>query len=184
VTNQIIIVGFMGTGKTAVALELARRLRCQVVDLDALITNYEGRSPREIIEQDGENRFREIETQRLREVLLEGTARVVAVGGGAWTISQNRKTIADHEAFVVWLDAPFELCWKRITAGGEERPLARSRELAEKLFRERRPSYELADARITIAEDESVAAIAAKIIHEYSQKITSTSETFETPIGS
>ena len=169
-TNQIIIIGFMGTGKTTVARELGLRLNCLVVDLDELITNNEGRSPKEIIEQDGENRFREIETQMLGEVLLAGAARVVAVGGGAWTIARNRKTIADHGAFTVWLDAPFELCWKRIEAGRQPRPLARSRELAEKLYRERHGSYELADARIAVAENDRAKEIAARIVRELARQ--------------
>jgi shikimate kinase len=173
VNNQIIIVGFMGAGKTTIARELARRLRCQVVDLDELITTNEGRDPKEIIEQDGEQRFREIETQMLHEVLAGGAARIVAVGGGAWTIAENRKTIADQGAFTVWLDASFELCWKRIELG-EERPLARSRELAENLFRERRSSYELADARITVADNESVEEVAMKIIRAYSPENAAT----------
>jgi shikimate kinase len=170
VTNQIIIVGFMGTGKTTVARELAQRLGCPAVDLDDLITNNEWRSPKEIIEQDGENRFREIETRMLREALLEKTARIVAVGGGAWTIAQNRKLIADKGAFTVWLDAPFELCWKRIEAGGEARPLARSRELAQKLYRERRGIYELAEARITVAESDNVEEIATRVIREIRER--------------
>lgn len=173
-TNQIIIIGFMGTGKTTVARELALRLNCLVVDLDELITNNEGRSPKEIIEQDGENKFREIETQMLREVLIEGAARIVAVGGGAWTTAQNRKLIADHEAFTVWLDAPFELCWRRIEAGHQARPLARSRELAEKLYGERRSSYELADARITVAENDSAEEIATRVVREFSRQNPST----------
>lgn len=168
--NQIIIIiGFMGTGKSTVARELARKLNCLVVDLDELITSNEGRSPREIIEQDGESKFREIETEILGEVLIAGTARVVAVGGGAWTMPRNRKTIADHRAFTVWLDAPFELCWRRIEAGHQARPLARSRELAEKLYRERLNDYELADARIRIAENDSAEDIATSVVHELSQ---------------
>ena len=92
-TNQIIIIGFMGTGKTTVALELARKLNCRAIDLDDLIAiTREGRSPKEIIEQDGESRFREIETEALREVLQDETARVVAVGGGAWTIAGESQT--------------------------------------------------------------------------------------------
>lgn len=74
-TNQkIAIIGFMGTGKTTVAHELALRLHCPAVDLDAVVTSNEGRSPKEIIEEDGENTFREIETRTLLEVLLEGRA--------------------------------------------------------------------------------------------------------------
>lgn len=162
-TKQIVIIGFMGTGKTTVAQELARQLDRQVVDLDTVITQRELRGPKEIIEQDGENSFREIEAKLLREVLLAGDTCVIAVGGGAWTIAENRKLIAEQRALTVWLDAPFELCWKRISHGPEARPLAPSYEIAAKLYNVRRPLYELADSRITVSEHERVEDIAAKV---------------------
>ena len=124
----------MGTGKSTVARALASRLNGVMLDLDEVITNNEGRSPAEIIEAEGENHFRGIETQTLGQLLDEGTARIIAVGGGAWTIAQNRELIIDHQAFTVWLDAPFELCWRRIKSGHDARPLARSREMAERLY--------------------------------------------------
>ena len=153
----------MATGKTTVAHELALKLNCLAVDLDAVVTRNEGRSPKEIIEQDGENTFREIETQTLREVLMEERARIVAVGGGAWTSEENRKLIAEHGAFTVWLDAPFELCWKRIESGPEVRPLARSRETAERLYSQRRPIYELAGARVPVRENESAEQLVDRV---------------------
>jgi shikimate kinase len=137
-----------------------------VVDLDELITKREGRSPSEIIAQDGEGRFRELETRHLREVLESESAGVIAVGGGAWTTPANRHLIAEHEALTIWLDAPFELCWKRIEADGEVRPLARSRELAERLYAARRPVYELAAARVAVSESESTGEIEAKVSRE------------------
>jgi len=161
--QPIIIVGFMGSGKTTVALELASHLSCGAIDLDEWIKQREKRSPKEIIEQDGEEVFRRMETRVLGEVLDEGVARVIAVGGGAWTIAANRKLMTDHAAFVAWLDAGFELCWERIEASGETRPLARSREIAQKLYDERRPIYELADARIEINENESAEETAKKV---------------------
>lgn len=169
-TNQIIILGFMGSGKTMLARALASRLKCLAVDLDELITSDTGRSPKEIIEEEGENRFREIETQMLRRVLLEAGARIVALGGGAWPIAENRKLIADHGAFTVWLDVPFELCWTRIESEREARPLARSRETAEELYRNRLPSYELAAARITVADNESAEEVAMKVAREFSRQ--------------
>lgn len=167
VTNQqIVIIGFMGTGKTTVAHELGHKLNCLAVDLDELITRRESRSPSEIIGQDGEREFRRIEAQLLSEVLEEGRACIIAVGGGAWTIAANRQLIAEHGACTVWLDADFELCWKRIESGSEARPLARSREMAERLYGERRPVYELADARVTVSESDSAAEIATKLSNE------------------
>jgi shikimate kinase len=161
--QPVVIVGFMGSGKTTVAHELARQLSCRTIDLDELITEREKRRPKEIIEQDGEEGFREIETRMLREVLDEGVARVIAVGGGAWTIAENRKLMAERSALVAWLDVSFELCWERIEASGKTRPLARSREMAQKLYDERRPIYELANARIKIHENESAEETAGKI---------------------
>jgi shikimate kinase len=156
----------MGTGKTTLAHELGRKLDCLVVDLDELITRRESRSPSEIIEQDGENEFRRIEAQLLCEVLEEKRARIIAVGGGAWTIAANRQLIAERGAITVWLDADFELCWRRIESGGESRPLARSRELAQKLYGERRPVYGLADARVAVSEGDSAAEVATKVANE------------------
>jgi shikimate kinase len=161
--QQIIIIGFMGTGKTIVAQSLARLLNRRAIDLDNLITQRERRSPGEIIEQEGEKTFREIETQTLHEVLLKATDSVISVGGGGWTSAENRTVIARHGALTVWLDSSFDLCWKRIEAGREARPLARSRELAEALYAARRPIYELADARIPVYENESVEMVAQKV---------------------
>ena len=162
-TNPIVIIGFMGTGKTTVARLLAKRLGCFVVDLDQLITGNSGRSPREIIEQDGEAAFREIESRTLGEVFDKGEAGVVALGGGAWTVARNRELIAQHDGFTVWLDAPFDLCWRRIEEGADLRPLAPSREAAEKLYRERLPVYVMANLRIPVAEGDSAEDIALRI---------------------
>jgi shikimate kinase len=166
-TRQIVIIGFMGTGKSTVARALASILNGVMLDLDELITNNEGRTPAVIIEAEGENHFRGIETQTLDQVLNEGTARIIALGGGAWTITQNRELIIDHQAFTVWLDAPFELCWRRIESGREARPLARSRERAERLYHDRRGVYALANSRITIDDDDSAEEIAVRVAHEF-----------------
>jgi shikimate kinase len=163
IDQQIVIIGFMGTGKTTVARELGRKLNCPAVDLDELIRRRESRSPGEIIARNGEKEFRTVETKLLREVLGEESSSIIAVGGGAWTIADNRQLIAESGAVTAWLDAPFELCWRRIEAGGELRPLAPSRALAEKLYVERRPIYELADVRIPVSDGESAAVIAIKV---------------------
>lgn len=161
--QRIIIIGFMGSGKTTVAHNLARKLNRRAVDLDYLIATREGRGANEIIEQDGEAAFRRVETEALREVLQDETARVIAVGGGAWTIAENRKLIAQSGGLTVWLDVSFALCWKRIEAGRAARPLAPSQDVARKHYAERRPIYESADMRISVSENESAEEIATKI---------------------
>jgi shikimate kinase len=167
----IVIIGFMGAGKTSVGNELARALDCRAVDLDSWIIDQEQRAPGEIIEKDGEEAFRRIETRALGEVLQQAgnSAIVIAVGGGAWMLAENRELIAKHEAFTVWLDAPFELCWGRIASGDEARPLAPSREIAQALYDARRPVYALAEARIAVSETENAKAVARKVVDAMSQ---------------
>lgn len=146
--RRIVIVGFMGCGKTSVAKALAVRFGCEMSDLDSFITAREGRSPAEIIEQDGESAFREIETRALQDVLEQNEARIVALGGGAWTIESNRALLARHNCLSIWLDVPFEVCWERIKSSDRNRPLAPDRESAQKLYESRRAIYELAQLRI------------------------------------
>ena len=153
--RRIIIVGFMGCGKTTVGRALAQELGCKMIDLDSFITKREGRTPAKIIEEDGEPAFREIETPSLRDALKMDDARVIALGGGAWTIEANRALAGQHDCLSVWLDAPFELCWERITSSGDTRPLASDRESALKLYDSRRSGYQL--AKLRVAQDRASA---------------------------
>ena len=161
--EHIVITGFMGAGKTTVAFELGRLLGCEVVDLDEAVQRREHRQPKEIIEQDGEAVFRNIETRVLREVLQETPAGVIALGGGTWTISENRRLLNEHASFSVWLDIPFESCWKRIEAGEQVRPLAISRDIAKSRYDERLSVYRLVDCRVEIIEEESPEEVARRI---------------------
>jgi shikimate kinase len=161
--QRIFIMGFMGAGKTTIASSLARRLDCRMIDLDHLIAEREGRTPQQIIDEDGETRFRERETSALCDVLEDDVARVVALGGGTWTIEQNRTLIAEQDGLTVWLDAPFELCWQRIRSGGHVRPFARDREQAQRLYDRRRPLYGLATLRVPVTGESGAEEMAAEI---------------------
>jgi len=149
---KIVITGFMGSGKSRVARELAQRLNVEFVDLDERITRSEGRSPAQLIVEEGEETFRSIETRVLRELLETDTARVIALGGGAWVQETNRALINQYGYLCVWLDVPFEICWARIAASGEDRPLGRSKDQAQALYDRRRPVYHLADLRIEVGD--------------------------------
>lgn len=153
--QRIVITGFMGAGKTTVARALAERLACVFVDLDQFICTREKRTVAAIIDEDGLKEFRQIETNALRDALKNDLVRVLALGGGAWTIERNRRLIAQHDALTVWLDASFELCWRRIIAEDDSRPLARDRNRAQQLFLERTALYGLAQLRITIDDAKS-----------------------------
>jgi shikimate kinase len=161
--SVVIITGFMGSGKSVVAHALAQQLQCSTVDLDQLITETEGSTPTEIIKRDGEDRFRRCENRVLKEVLATGSAAVIALGGGTWTIPENRKLIEERNCLTVWLDAPFELCWKRILASGNERPLAPDELTARNLYERRKPIYALAQMHVPVADKQSVIEISAEI---------------------
>jgi shikimate kinase len=164
-TTRIVIVGFMCAGKTTVARALARQLNCEMIDLDALIVEHERRTVPELITAEGEAAFRRMETYVLRIALERKLARVVALGGGAWTIAENRALIAEHKCLSVWLDAPFNLCWQRITAEQPQtRPLALDRKTTHELYEARRALYELATLRVQVTEDSDAETLAAEIV--------------------
>jgi shikimate kinase len=158
----IVLVGFMGCGKTAVAKELSGLLKKRCVDLDARIQDREGRSPAQIIKDDGEPAFRATETKTLRALLDSEDAEVIALGGGAWPIAVNRELVGSVDSIAIWLDTPFDICWQRIEWDSASRPMAPSRTDAEKLFSERIPFYRLADVQMAIA-NESPTQIAENI---------------------
>ncbi len=164
--RRIVIIGFMACGKTTVARELARQLGCDYIDLDSFITEREARSPAEIITQDGEAAFREIETLTLRDVLQKTSARIIALGGGTWTMPSNRTLIALHDCASVWLDAPFEMCWERITSSETTRPLAPDRETALSKYESRRADYALADRTIVISPTHTAETLTVQILRE------------------
>jgi shikimate kinase len=161
---HIVITGFMASGKTSVGIALGRLLNWPMIDLDEVVSHRGERSIREIIEQDGADYFRTLETIALLEVLRDEGPNVVALGGGAWGHKRNRSLIVLRGCTTVWLDAPFGLCWQRIVGADEdERPLARDYDQALKLYEERRLSYQLAMIRIVADKHRSAAELATEI---------------------
>jgi shikimate kinase len=146
----------MGCGKSKIARALAQSLNMPVIDLDQSITARTGRTPAQLINEEGERAFRRIETETLREVLQSGNAGIIALGGGAWIEAENRELINQCGCASVWLDVPFEVCWSRIESGADERPLGKTRSQAHELYERRRPVYQLATTHIQIAGDEDL----------------------------
>ena len=161
--QPIVITGFMGCGKSKIARALAQHLDVHFVDLDESITSRTGRTPAQLIDEDGEPAFRHIETDTLREVLNASEAGVIALGGGAWIEAANRELINEYRCSSVWLDVPFEVCWNRIETGGEDRPLGRTKAQAAALFERRRLVYQLAGLHIPVRGDEELDELLTRI---------------------
>jgi shikimate kinase len=165
-TQKIVLTGFMGVGKSTVARFLASLLKCEKIDLDSFIEKNKGKTIAEIIQTEGETRFRQIETENLRRILTENDAQVIALGGGAWTIEENRNLIRQHDFTTVWLESSFEHCWRNISCSRRVRPLAKNKTMARKLFDEREKVYCLADWHFVIKPELNSFELAKKIAEE------------------
>lgn len=135
----------MGSGKSTVGPVLAELLRLPFVDLDRMIVETAGCEIHEIIAVRGEEEFRRIESDLLREA-SEGAA-VIATGGGVVLRAENRELMRSR-GMPIWLDAPFDVCWQRISDDSTIRPLAPDRATALERFRQRRALY--AESRLRV----------------------------------
>ena len=153
----------MGAGKTTVAESLAGLFGLSALDLDAVIEQRRGLPIYQIIKNFGESEFRRAETEVLLEILQTNNNFVLALGGGAWTRTENRDLINDYNCRAIWLDAEFELCWNRIETAIILRPLAPTEQRARELFAERLPLYQTAETRISVRAGQTPEEIAREI---------------------
>ncbi len=121
--THVALVGLSGTGKSEVAPLLAARLGLRVVDLDDCVVARAGVSVAELFERGGEDAFRSLESQMLREQ-LDGPPAVLATGGGVVLDGANRRLLVEH-CRVVWLRTPVDVLVARLERDAEERPLLR-----------------------------------------------------------
>jgi len=163
---RIALTGFMGVGKSSVARHLAMLLQCERVDLDSFIEESEQRKIHEMIDTDGIDTYRKVETQCLETVLSEANAQIISLGGGAWTQDKNRKLLKKHGLTSVWLESSFQHCWRNIRMSKKERPLARNKIAARKLFDERQKLYALADWHFVIKPECTSFDVARQIAEE------------------
>ena len=147
------MIGFMGVGKTSVARHLSYMLGLERTDLDYFIEENEKRSIAEILNSEGEPRFRRIESDNLKVLLSARPVPILSLGGGAWTVEENRRVLKEHGYTTVWLESTFEHCWLNIKFSRKERPLAQNKRKALKLFEERQRLYCLADWHFIIRAD-------------------------------
>jgi shikimate kinase len=159
--ENIILIGFMGTGKSTVGKALAAKLGWTHVDLDALIVEREGRSIPELFREVGETYFREIESALLTE-LLGMSRQVISTGGGAVLRPSNVVSMLQG-GVVVALFADEEEIIRRVSSD-TQRPLLAGDPSArvKALMRERAGAYDFAPIRIDTT-GKSVEAIIAEM---------------------
>lgn len=149
--TNIILIGFMGCGKTTFGKWLADRQQMEFVDTDEFIEKLEGRSIGDIFAAEGEEYFRRLETETLRKFLGEEgqeyrlyKSTVISVGGGLPVREENQKLL-HRLGRVIFLDTSVDELVRRLS-GDTTRPLLQGGELREKI-------EGLMDARLDIYDD-------------------------------
>ncbi|MGJ0621583.1 MAG: 3-dehydroquinate synthase [Methylocystis sp.] len=168
--QAIVLVGMMGSGKSAIGQRLAARLGLPFVDADAEIAAAAGMSIPEIFAKYGERYFRDGERRVIMRLLNSGPI-VLATGGGAFLDPRTRDRIAER-GVSIWLDADLKILLKRVRRKND-RPLLQTddpEDTLRKLIEARRPVYELADLRVESREipqdamaDDTLAVLAAQL---------------------
>lgn len=146
--ENIVLTGMPGAGKSTIGQMLAKRLGRKFVDTDDEITRLTGKTPAQIIESEGEAKFRDIESQVIAEAVAPLTSCVIATGGGA-VLREENVTRLKRNGKIIWIDRDPEFI-----SATSDRPLSSNRELLMKRYEERYPIYTATcDGRIAAVYD-------------------------------
>lgn len=162
---NIVLTGFMGTGKSTVGRRVAETLGVSFIDVDETIQRKAGRSISDIFADSGEKAFRELENATIRE--LSGRDRVViSTGGGALLNPENRATLAQR-GLLVCLRAERTTLLERLK-DDLTRPLLKGEHLPDKLarlLREREAIYDQCPVQIA-TDDKTIEQVAEDVIRQ------------------
>ncbi len=163
--GSVVLIGFMGAGKTSVADRYAADYGLPVVDTDQRIEELAGMPIKDIFATRGEDAFRAFETEMLRALLREKGPRVISVGGGLPMREENRELLKQLGT-VVLLDVSVDTVLERLGEDVSSRPMLRGgdvRARVEELLALRRPVYREACHRVVDVNSRTVGEIAAEI---------------------
>jgi len=162
--KHIILVGFMGCGKSRVGRELSKEMGCPFVDMDAVIVKEAGMPITDIFKQQGEAHFRKLETEMLQRLLRAKKQTVISSGGGMPIQEANQPCLKDET--VIYLKASVETLVERLK-GDKRRPILQGGNLREKIItlkEQRDPIYEQVSNISVDTSDKTVDEVVANII--------------------
>lgn len=151
--NHIILIGFMGSGKTTVGKKLARKMKLDFVDTDNMVEAYTGEKISDIFARQGEAAFRRLETEMLRRLLEREQRCVISVGGGL-PVQPENQPILKELGTVVYLKASVDTLVGRLR-GDTSRPKLQGGDLRERIIRlmeQREDAYQAA-ADVSVVTD-------------------------------
>ena len=129
--KNIILMGFMGAGKTTIGKKLSKALNWEFIDTDAYIEEEQGRKISDIFAEDGEMAFRDMETDLLKRLQNGENQFVLSIGGGMPVREENRALLRNLGT-VVYLKTSKEEIIRRVS-GDKKRPLLQGGDLEEKV---------------------------------------------------
>lgn len=157
---KIVLIGFMGCGKSSVGKALAKHYGMQFVDMDDLICEVSRKSIAEIFAAQGETGFRAIETE-IAKRLEQVEHTVIGTGGGAPTIAATLELLRANNALIFYLEVPLERLKARL-GDTSNRPLWRDAEALAQLYQQRLPLYRRAATQI-VNGDQSIEEVCSEI---------------------
>ncbi len=163
--HNLVLVGFMGTGKSSLARILAQKTGCPLLDTDAEIEKQCSQPPSEIFREKGEAHFRDLETALLKS--LAGKSGLIISTGGGMVIREENRRLLRELGLVVWLHAEEEVVYNRVSRNNR-RPLlqtANPRATMRQLFALREPWYrEVAHLQIDTGKMSHGKAVSAVLL--------------------
>ena len=166
--ENLILIGFMGCGKTSVGIRLSFMMKRSMEDTDAMIERRTGRKISEIFAEDGEEAFRQMETELLREMAGKRKNLILSAGGGTPVREENR-LLLKQLGYVVYLRIKPETVYQRLR-NDTSRPLLqceKPQERIRELLAKREALYEAAADLIVDVDPLDVEAVAVKVQKAY-----------------
>lgn len=167
--GNVILIGYMGCGKSTIGVKLSYRLQQPFLDTDKMIETKEERSIAQIFDTDGEERFRQMETECIRGLLEEKKWYVIATGGGLPVMKRNR-AILKQLGKVIYLRVRPDTVYERLK-NDKSRPLLRGENPMKKItemIQMRAPAYEAAADAVIDVDGKSF----EEILSEIEEKVT------------
>jgi len=168
--RSIFLIGMMGCGKSKTGLKLAELLKYKYIDLDSLIEKLAKKSINQIFNDEGEDNFRALETNCLKET-IKIPSLVISTGGGIVTKSENWGIL--RQGIIAWIDLDKDIAIERLKNEIEKRPLLQGNNLNDlymSIFQSRQNLYSQADLRIKVKK-ENIEEVAMKIIYAMHKEI-------------
>ncbi|TPP07013.1 shikimate kinase [Rhizobium glycinendophyticum] len=162
--RNLVLVGLMGAGKSAIGRIVAQQLGLPFIDTDTEIERVSRMTIPELFAAYGEEEFRALETRVIKRLMRSGP-RVVSTGGGAFINDKTRKQIERSGGLSVWLNADLEVLWERVNKR-DNRPLLKTenpKQTLKDLMDKRYPIYALADITVQ-SRDERKEVIAGEVL--------------------